>query len=420
MKIRVSPGKINGKLAANPSKSAMQRAVAAALLAKGTSTIHNPGISNDCLAALEVAQKLGAEIEKTDDAVHIKGNGVAAKSEKINCGESGLGIRMFTPIAALSDQKITIEAEGSLKTRPVDFFEEVLPKLQVSCQTENGNPPITIQGPLTPADISIDGSLSSQFLTGLLMAYASKASDETIHVRNLTSKPYIELTLDIMNRFGVKVEHDNLENFHFKTKQSYQPTEYTVEGDWSGAAFLLVAGAVGGNINVSHLELNSTQSDKAILEAIKKAGADLEITEERIIVRKSDLTAFEFDATQCPDLFPPIAALAANCEGTTVIKGALRLTHKESNRSVALEEEFGKMGIEIKTEGDLMYIKGGTGIKSAKVHSHFDHRIAMACAVAAINADGSIEIEVAESVNKSYPEFWKHWNKIGGEAEEVI
>lgn len=414
MKVIVSPGKISGKLTANPSKSAMQRAVAAALMAEGKTRIFQPGISNDCLAAQKVAQNLGAKISQKPDHIEIIGQGVHPVSSTINCGESGLGIRMFTPIASLSDRAITIEGEGSLKTRPVDFFEKVLPQLSVACQTNGGTPPLQIKGPLHPKNITVDGSLSSQFLTGLLMAFGSRAENKTITVTDLTSKPYIELTLDIMAHFGVHVEQENLETFHFGPKQAYQAQDYTVEGDWSGAAFILVAGAIGGSIEMSNLKLDSVQSDRAILEAIKRAGAEVKMGPATVTVKKKDLRGFEFDATQCPDLFPPLAALAANCEGTSVIKGAERLTYKESNRSLALEEEFGKMGIAIKTDGDIMVIKGGTGIKAAKTHSHNDHRIAMASAVAASNATGSIEIEGAEAVNKSYPEFWEHWGIISG------
>ncbi len=413
MEVTVSSGQVSGKINANPSKSAMQRAVAAALLATGKSIIKKPGISNDCKAALDVAQKLGANITHTADGIEIDSQGIQPITDTLNCGEAGLGIRMFTPIAALSEQPLTIKAEGSLKQRPVDFFETVLPQLHVNCQTNAGCPPLDIHGPLQPEDISVDGSLSSQFLTGLLMAFGAAKTDKTIQVSNLTSKPYIELTLAIMRHFGVIVEHENLEKFHFNASQSYQPSTYTVEGDWSGAAFLLVAAAIGGDLEVSNLNLQTTQSDIAILEAIALAGAKVTRAANAVSINHAPLKGFEFDATQCPDLFPPLVALAAHCQGTTTIKGATRLTHKESNRSVALQEEFGKMGIRIEVDGDIMRIHGGT-ITSAAVHSHHDHRIAMACAVAAIKGEADITIAVADAVNKSYPEFWEHWTQIGG------
>ncbi|WP_143307945.1 3-phosphoshikimate 1-carboxyvinyltransferase [Chitinophaga vietnamensis] len=416
MQVTVSPAIIRGTVTANPSKSAMQRAVAAALLAKGKSIIRNPGLSNDCLAALEVAENLGAKIKREADYFEITSNGVHPFYDEINCGESGLGIRMFTPIAALASIPITISGHGSLTTRPMNFFEEVLPQLDVKCTTQEGKLPLHIEGPLQPKNITIDGSLSSQFLTGLLMAYGAAAEEVTITVKDLKSKPYIALTLQLMELFGVKVEETNFEQFRFGKKQAYKAQDYTVEGDWSGAAFLLVAAAVAGKAEVHHINTQSAQSDKAILEALQKAGASILPGMFTMVIEKHGLNAFEFDATDCPDLFPPLVALAANCNGTTKIQGVSRLAHKESDRGLTLQEEFGKMGIRIDLQGDEMLVHGGTGLKGATVHSHNDHRIAMACAIAALTADGPVVIENAEAINKSYPEFYDHLQQLGGKV----
>lgn len=416
MKVSISPSTINGHITANPSKSAMQRAVAAALLAKGKSSIYNPGLSNDCLAAMDVAEKLGATVERFPDHVEITSNGVQPVNPEINCGESGLGIRMFTPITALSDQTITIKGHGSLTTRPMDFFEKVLPQVGVSCTTNDGKLPLVIKGPIQPRDITIDGSLSSQFLTGMLMAYGANAENVSIKVGDLKSKPYVDLTLQIMAHFGVKVANENFETFRFGARQAYKAKDYTVEGDWSGAAFLLVAAAVAGKAEVHHLNTQSAQSDKAILQALESAGAQILPGVFTIITAKDKLSPFTFDATDCPDLFPPLVALAANCNGVSTFSGVSRLAHKESDRGITLQEEFAKMGIKIELDGDEMRVHGGTGIKAATVHSRFDHRIAMACAVAALTADGPVVIEEAEAINKSYPEFYDHIAKLGAKV----
>ncbi len=413
MQVIIQPAPVNGSVTANPSKSAMQRAVAAALLAKGKTIIRNPGLSNDCLAALEVAENLGAMVKRVDEEIHITSNGVKPFYDEINCGESGLGIRMFTPIAALAEMPITINGHGSLVSRPMNFFEEVLPQLGVEIKSRDGKLPLEIKGPLQAKNVTIDGSLSSQFLTGLLMAFGSVADKTAITVKDLKSKPYIALTLQIMELFGVKVRNENFEVFHFDAPQQYKAVEYTVEGDWSGAAFLLVAAAVAGKAEVHHLNTQSAQSDKVIMEALEKAGAEILPGVYTIIVQKNGLKAFELDATDCPDLFPPLVALAANCSGVTKIKGVSRLAHKESDRGITLQQEFGKMGIKIDLDGDYMYVHGGTGIKGATVHSHNDHRIAMACAVAALNASGAVTIENAEAINKSYPEFYDHLELLG-------
>lgn len=396
----------------------MQRACAAALVAKGISFIKNPGNSNDDKAAMDIVQKLGAKIEIENGKLKVESRGVQPVSNEISCGESGLSIRMFTPLVALSNKEITINGSGSLVTRPMDFFDEILPQIGIKIQSSNGKLPLHVQGPVVPANIEIDGSLSSQFLTGLLMAYAAaNANDVSIKVNNLKSKPYIDLTLDVMKQFGLQVpENRNYEEFIFNsnTRNSQPITRtYTVEGDWSGAAFLLVAGAVAGDIVVKGLDVFSTQADKAVLQALMDCGCKLSVQAEQIEIGKAALQPFHFNATECPDLFPPLVALAANCNGKSVIEGTSRLTHKESNRAITLQEEFAKLGIQIDLQDDLMIVHGGTVIKAASVHSRHDHRIAMACAVAALNATGEVVIEDAEAINKSYPDFYEHLKLLG-------
>jgi 3-phosphoshikimate 1-carboxyvinyltransferase len=414
--VTIKPSIIAGNIVAPASKSSMQRACALALLTDGETTLLNPGKSNDDKAALDIIEKLGAIILKQEDGtLQIKSSKVSrfiGTEGILNCGESGLGIRMFTPIAALSSTAITITGTGSLLKRPMHFFDEIFPQLGISIESNNGHLPIKIKGPLQPADITIDGSLSSQFLTGLLIAFAKAATKPvTIFVNDLKSKPYIDLTIQMMKQFGYEVENNNYESFCIKPQTTnHKPQTYTVEGDWSGASFLLVAGAVAGGITVTGLDVFSTQADKAILKALMDSGTNISIEEKQITVNNSLATAgkaFHFNATDCPDLFPPLVALAAYCNGTSVIEGVSRLQHKESNRAITLQEEFAKMGVKITLQDDLMMIKGGEGVKGAKVFSHHDHRIAMACAVAALHADGETVIEDAEAVNKSYPVFYE-------------
>jgi 3-phosphoshikimate 1-carboxyvinyltransferase len=244
---------------------------------------------------------------------------------------------------------------------------------------------------------------------------AAGAQGVTIKVNNLKSKPYIDLTLAVMKHFGWEVENRNYEEFYFPGSAAQkQKVDYTVEGDWSGGAFLLVAGALAGPITVKGLDVNSTQADKAIVGALRDSGALMKIKGD-IEVGPATLKAFQFDATDCPDLFPPLVALAAYCEGTTVIRGVGRLAHKESNRGLTLLEEFGKMGLSIELDGDRMLVYGGGRIKRAVVHSRHDHRIAMACAVGALRADGPVTIEEAEAINKSYPDFYGDLKKLGGQ-----
>lgn len=435
MRATVYPNTLRGEQVAPASKSSMQRACAAALLHRGTTRILNPGHSNDDIAAIDVIQKLGA-IVKTEDGsnekittpnILVQSDGVKPFGSSMNCGESGLGIRMFAPIAALSDQSITIEGKGSLLKRPMHFFDTIFPKLGIEIQSQSGYLPIQIKGPLQPANIEVDGSLSSQFLTGLLMAYAAtENTNAVIEVQDLKSKPYIDLTLSVLNTFGWKVQHQDYKRFEFLAHPPLaEHIDYTVEGDWSGAAFLLVAGAIAGPIVVKGLQLNSTQADKAVMQALKDAGASIDIQENSILigpVKESTgivgpLKAFEFDATDCPDLFPPLVALAAVCKGVSIIHGVNRLAHKESDRGLTLQTEFAKLGIRIELNQDRMMVYGGTGIHGAEVFSQHDHRIAMACGVAALCADGPVSITNAEAVNKSNTDFFKQLQHLGAKVD---
>lgn len=421
MQVTIQPSSISGTIVAPASKSSMQRACAAALVRKGESIIRNPGISNDDKAALKVIQALGATVEQLEDgSIKISSNGVNAVTNEVNNGESGLGIRMFAPIVALNAKEMTINGEGSLLTRPMDFFDEIFPQLGIQITSNDGKLPLKVHGPLLPKNITIDGSLSSQFLTGLLLAYSAlDAKDVTITVNNLKSKPYVDLTLSVMEQFQLKTpQNNNHESFYFEIEPiNYQSTfiDYTVESDWSGGAFLLVLGAISGNVVVKGLDIASTQADKAVMQALIDCGSNISISDNEISFSQltGGLKAFHFDATDCPDLFPPLAALAAYCEGTTVIEGVHRLAHKESDRGLTIQQEMGKMGLEVVLQDNLMLIKGGKGLHGATVHSRHDHRIAMMCAVAGLKATGETVIEEAQAVSKSYPNFYEHIQSLG-------
>lgn len=420
MQAIITPSTLSGTVTAPASKSAMQRACAAALIKGGETVLQNPGNSDDDLSALRIIGQLGALSEKKDGEVLINSRGVQAIGGVIDCGESGLSARMFTSVAALHSAPLTITGKGSLLQRPFHFFEQVFPQLSVHCTSNQGLLPLQIRGPLQPHDITIDGSLSSQFLTGLLFAFsAAGARNKTIHVQGLNSRPYIDLSLQVLADFGLKTpENRNYQEFYFDDRLAEAAPKdrmrYAVEGDWSGAAFLLVAGAIASQngITVRGLDLFSAQADMAVLRALNEAGAQMDVQEGGIFIRQSALEAFHFNATDCPDLFPPLVALAVFCKGSSVIKGVHRLTHKESNRAQTLQEEFKKMGVAIELEDDLMIIDGKERAGGAHTNSHHDHRIAMACAITALRAEGRSRIDGAEAVNKSYPDFWRHLQQL--------
>lgn len=412
----VEPSEVKGQIKAPSSKSMTQRAIAAALLADGQSTIFNPSYCDDSLAAMSIACGLGAKLDPKPGELIIKGARIL-KEEKLNCGESGLAIRMFSPIAALYPAEITMVGANSLKKRPMGMIEAALSQLGVKCTSAGGFLPLTIQGPIKGGHLEIDGSVSSQLLTGLLMALPLAENDSEIKVRNLKSKPYIDMTIQLLRSFGITVEYSGYELFTIPGKQQYTPRKYTVESDWSGGAFLLVAGAINGSLHIQGLHTDSKQSDMAIMDALKKAGAQMKIKEDQIDINRSVLKAFDFDATESPDLFPPLVALAAYSSGISTIKGVSRLIYKESDRATALKEEFGKMNINVEVTGDLMKVTGGqpTG---ARVESHDDHRIAMAVAVAALRATGKVNIRDSQCVAKSYPGFFDDLRHLGAIVRE--
>jgi 3-phosphoshikimate 1-carboxyvinyltransferase len=408
----IYPSAIYGEIDAPASKSFMQRAIALSVLAEDETIIENPSRCDDALAGLNIAASFGCKVYDNDSFISIIPD-KSVKPTQLLCGESGLAIRLFAPIVGLFSHQVILKAEGSLLTRPADFMVDTLNQLGVQVSTQGGFPPITIRGPLKPGMALLDGSLSSQFLSGLLIALPKANGDSTIRVNRLMSIPYVDMTLQAIEAFGGEVNHTDYNEFTICGNQLYQAGIYTIEGDWSGAAGLLVAGAIGGKIKVNKLQRNSLQADFAVLEALKQAGALIESDESSISITKPEtLMAFDFNAMHCPDLFPVLTALAANCQGVSKIHGVHRLVHKESNRGKALKCEFNKIGVSIDFQDDIMLIEGGE-IKGGHVFAHNDHRIAMALTLAALNASEPIIIKGTECVNKTYPEFFTDMETLG-------
>lgn len=416
MQKTINKKRICGTIAAPASKSYAQRAVAAALLATGRSQLTNMELCNDTRAALDVARKLGAVISNAGTTYTIDG-GFAPTQRLLNIGESGLATRLFTPIAALAESEITITGEGSILTRPIEAMREPLEMLGVKVTTNDGLLPLTVKGRLKGGKVIADGSLSSQFITGLLTALPLAQNDTELHVANLQSIPYIDMTIEVLRHFGITIVHDDYKTFRIKANQSYTAANYNIEGDWSGASCMLVAGAIAGKITVTNLNPRSLQADCKIVEALLKAGAKVSMHQNSITVEQAVLRGFDFDATHCPDLFPALVALAMGCDGVTTILGTERLTHKESDRAATLASEFRKLGaqVDIATPNVMRIGRVAAPTVAVTVDSHNDHRIAMATAVAALTLPHPVTIERAEAVKKSYPDFWEQLIKITDE-----
>lgn len=396
----------------------MQRAIAIAGLARGKSTLFNPTFSTDSLTAMDIMQKMGAKIEEADDKLLIEGGNISYPSN-FSCRESGLSARMFAPVAAMFNVPITIQGEGSLLKRPQNVIEDTLKKFGVKVESTNGYLPVIIEGPMKPGVVEVDGSFTSQVITGLLIALPFIPGETTLIIRNLNSKPYVDITVEMLRDFGVEIERKGYSEFFIQGNQRPQPRNYTIEPDWSGLAFHLVGGAIAGEVEISMSTTESVQADRDILQILEQANASVSVAGNYVHVETGKLKAFEYDATDSPDLFPPLAVLALNAEGTTRIHGVKRLLHKESNRASALMDNFRRLGGEITVEDNTMYIKKST-LNGGIVHAGNDHRIAMAGAVAALNATGDIVVDDAESVNKSYPEFYEDFALLSQKQPEEV
>ena len=413
MKQVISSRELKGIIAAPSSKSDGQRAILAAGLSKGITTINRIGQSDDEQSMLQNIDQLGATIQTiSGDRTEVHGIQQFPNQAELNAGESGLGMRLITGVCAGQEGKFTINGEGSLLKRPQLFFEEHLTQMGVRVLSNNGFLPITVCGKMIGGKVEIDGSASSQFLSGMLMSLPLIQEDSTLIVRNLKSIPYVQMTLNTLHSFGIEVIHENFERFSIAGNQSYSCNEYSIEGDWSSASYWLVASALGDSVSISGLNLESAQADKALLQMLEDANCSLDFSNDSISVDGSNRTSFNVDATHCPDLFPALVTLAAFCDGVSTISGVHRLKNKESDRGTVLQEEFGKLGLKIELLGDEMRIHGGRKLTAAPVDSHNDHRIAMCLAIVGTKIDGEMTISGAEAISKSYPGFWDDFSAL--------
>lgn len=417
MDTTIFPSAVFGTVRAPSSKSQAIRLVTAAMLAGGKSLIRHPSTCDDAMAMRRIAEQLGVEIIEKQDSWMISG-GIKFTGGEVNCGESGLAARLMAALAALGSEEIVVTGEGTLMKRHLGITQKPMEAAGVRCRSSEGKLPLRLQGPLAGGRLEIDGSGGSQFVSGLLMALPLAGKDSELLVKNLKSIPYIDMTLEVLEMSGIKISHSNHQNYYIKGNQAYEPFDAAVEGDWSGAAFPLVAAALAGDLTITGLNLNSHQADRKIMEALRSSEVIATEGSDDIVVKKSTIKAFDFDATHCPDLFPPLAVLAAASGGLCRISGVHRLAQKESNRGIVLQKELGKLGIRIDLDRDVMTVHGGE-ISGGEIFSHHDHRIAMAGAVAGLIAAGPVAIRHAECVSKSWPGFFVDLMKMGVQMTKV-
>jgi 3-phosphoshikimate 1-carboxyvinyltransferase len=403
--------KVSGEIDVPSSKSYAQRAIALAALIEEVVVLDHISECDDVHAALSIIQELGVH-KKREGSKLIFSDGMKLNRDvSINCGEAGLSTRLFSAFSLLSEHEFTVNGNGSILNRPMDMIVHALEQFRKQVASNQGKLPLRIAGKTKPTQLKLDGSISSQALTGFLLVAPFLPFDLTIDVEDLKSKPYIDMTIKVMADFGLEVQHDDYKTFFTAGNQSTNvPDLYSVEGDWSGASFLIVAALIGGDLRLKGLAKSSLQADKAMLTLIDEAGGSYTWEGEELIIHKGDLIPFKVDATDFPDLFPPLVSLAAMIDGQSTIRGVHRLEHKESDRAKALIQEFSKMGIDIEQQDDALVINGlkrNVKIEGGVYSAHNDHRMAMALALMSLRSSKDIFIEQSEAVKKSYPLFYE-------------
>ncbi|MCL2739061.1 MAG: hypothetical protein FWE30_06405 [Bacteroidales bacterium] len=408
--IQIIPGMLQGAVSAPPSKSFSIRALVADYLAGGGSVLENLSGCEDVLFTQRALTQL-------------------RMGRPVDCGESALALHLMAPVAALQPRPIFFTAQGTLRQRPLSSLAQALHTFGAQCSPPESGFPLQVEGPLRAGEGVVDGRLGSQAMSGLLMALPLLEDDSCITLRHPVSLPYIDLTLDVMLRFGVYVEvmpASQTAGFCYRISggQSYRPTEVTAPRDWSAAAAIMAAAAVssakhqGAKCVVKGLgAVHATAPDSVVIEALRSAGvlctqmgADWEISVPH------GLNPFVFDLTHAPDLAPALAALAAYALGVSLFKGAGRLKSKESSRGEALARILGQLGVTANLEGDELTVHGGKSVEpiaGAVIDSHHDHRIAMAVAIAATGAQSPVFLSGESCVAKTYPRFWDDLASLG-------
>lgn len=414
--VKFSPFVPNGTVNVPPSKSDVHRAIICAAMANGVSRISPVALSNDIKATIGCIKALGADAVLENNVLTVDGtNMYKNKTALLDCGESGSTLRFFIPIAAVGNINATFVGKGKLPQRPIGIFTEALPKAATVCKTEGGLP-LEIKGQLKSGIFEIPGNVSSQFITGLLLALPILEGDSEIVLTSpLESVGYIAMTIRTMKQFGVNIQATE-KGWHIKGGQSYKTCDYTTDGDWSQAAFFMVLGAIGGKVTVKGVAKDSTQGDKKCAEILAEFGAKVTQRDNEVTVEKGDLKAITIDASQIPDLVPVLSVCAAFAEGTTKIINAERLRIKECDRLKATAELLNNLGGKVKELSDGLEITGVSSLEGGKVNGYNDHRIVMSAAVCAARSDEDITATFAMSINKSYPDFYIDYNSIGGKA----
>ncbi len=418
MILTLQPKALTGEITPPPSKSLAHRMIFAASMAEGVSTIENVSLSEDVEATLSAVKAMDTTIELRDQCdgrytVKIEG-GASHLVPTIDCGESGSTLRFAFPLALVRCGGGTFLGRGRLGQRPLTPYEAVCREQGIRWDVNENGLPLTIEGKLEAGTYEVRGDISSQFITGYLMALPMLEGDSVVKVKGkLESRPYVDLTLDVLQRYGIEIIERDAQTFEIAGGQHYQAKDAEVEGDWSQAAFLMVMGALGEGVTLQGMQKESRQGDRIIVDVLDRMGADMHWDGEGLTINRSKLKAVDVDLTDCPDLAPPIAAACAAAEGVSTLRGIKRLRLKESDRVESISEVLRTVGCEVTSDEDSMRIVGGM-LGDGRIDAMGDHRIAMMAAVLSSVCEGDMEVVGAEAVRKSWPSFWEDFETLGG------
>ena len=413
MQVRIKPIIPKGEISAIASKSDAHRAIICAALSDDKTKIHISHISKDIKATLNCIKAMGADFTKSGDVYEIIPIKEICENCILDCNESGSTLRFLLPVLSALGCNATFIGSGRLPERPMELIVDLLK--QHGNSFSSSKLPITVSGKTTAGMFDIEGNVSSQFISGLLFALPLLKGKSIINLTTeLQSAAYVNMTVDTLKRFGVNIELKDNEFIINASEKYISPKEYIVEGDWSNAAFFMVLGAIGENVTIKNLNINSCQSDKMILDVLSLAGVNYTASENEITVTRSDVKPFEFDVSQCPDLFPVLSILASSAKGKSVLYNAERLRIKESDRIKTTKELILNLGGKAEETDSSLIIYGNGKLEGGVVESYNDHRIAMSAFCASAICENDIILKDAKAIDKSYPSFMEDFEKIGG------
>ncbi|CDF31081.1 probable 3-phosphoshikimate 1-carboxyvinyltransferase [Methanoculleus sp. CAG:1088] len=410
-------GRAEGKVSPPPSKSHTHRAIIMSALSEGRCEVSSPLISFDTRATMDAVRAMGAVVTEREGSVTVECESIHAPDRTIDVMNSGTTMRLMTGISSLFSEKVVLTGDSSIQKRPMGPLLDSLSAAGVECSSNGGKPPVEVRGPITGSELVIDGGVSSQFVSSLIMSSSLTGRPTDVRITgHLVSKPYIDITTSMMGKFGVEVTEEG--NVFHAEPQHYRPTDYRVPADFSSSAFPLVAGGIAGRVTARGMDMSDPQGDRKIIDVLKEAGCDVEVSGDEVTCSNTGrLEGAEIDMGDIPDLFPVVAVLLSTAKGRSRLYGAPHLRFKESDRIALTENMLRTLGADIRGTEDGCVIEGVERLHGGRIEHNGDHRMMMAAAVASLVSDGPVSMENDACWNVSYPGFPEQMRSIGMDIE---